>query len=311
MTTSNPSVPAGVPWTALVQSQKGRSKLHHKLARTLMRTVEQWKLVEPGDKILVAISGGKDSYALVDLLWEARKRAPFDFEIVAVHLDQSQPGYDGRPLLGWLEHSGVPFEILREDTYSIVKEGTKEGQAYCFLCARLRRGILYSAAARLGCNKLALGHHRDDALETLLMNLCYAGKLQAMPARYTTDDGKLEVIRPLIDVAEADLRAFAGERAYPILPCNLCGSQDGLKREVMAGLLDKLEAQIPDVRAVMHHAISNVRPTHLLDPEVKEAWDARPAHVRPKDVVDAGPRKMTGEVVARSRNPLRIVNEEV
>jgi tRNA 2-thiocytidine biosynthesis protein TtcA len=309
MTTTSSTPPASVPWAALVQSQKGRSKLHQKIARTLMRTVEQWKLIVPGDKILVAISGGKDSYAMVDLLWEAKRRAPFSFDITAVHLDQAQPGYDGRPLHDWLDKSGVPFEILREDTYSIVKEGTKEGQAYCFLCARLRRGILYSAAQRLGCNKLALGHHRDDALETLLMNLCYAGKLQAMPAKYTTDDGQLEVIRPLIDVAEADLRSFSVERAYPILPCNLCGSQDGLKRDQMAALLENLEKQIPDVRAVMHHALQNVRPTHLLDPEVREAWDARPAHVRPKDVVDAGPRKMTGSVVARS-NPLRIVNEE-
>ena len=301
-----------VPWVALVQSQKGRSKLHTKLARTIMRTVERWRLVEPNDKILVAISGGKDSYALVDLLWEAKKKAPFHFDITAVHLDQAQPGYQGAKLVEWLRASAVPFEIVREDTYSIVKDNTREGQAYCFLCARLRRGILYSAAQRLGCNKLALGHHRDDALETLLMNLCYAGKMQAMPARYTTDDGALDVIRPLIDVAEADLRAFSLERSYPILPCNLCGSQEGLKRDAMATLLSTLEEKIPDVRAVMHHAISNVRPTHLLDPEVREAWDHRAAHIRPKDTVDAGPRKMTGTVVASSTsNPLRIINDEV
>jgi tRNA 2-thiocytidine biosynthesis protein TtcA len=244
-------------------------------------------------------------------LWDAKNKAPFEFEIVAVHLDQAQPGYDGARLVDWLKNAGVPFEILREDTYSIVKEGTREGQAYCFLCARLRRGILYSAAQRLGCNKLALGHHRDDSLETLLMNLCYAGKLQAMPAKYTTDDGALEVIRPLIDVGEQDLRAFSVERGYPILPCNLCGSQDGLKRDAMAALLDDLEKKIPDVRAVMHHAISNVRPTHLLDPDVALAWQERPAHVRPKDAVDAGPRRMTGTVVASSSNPLRIVNDEV
>ena len=302
MTTSD------VPWTALVQSAKGRSKLHHRLARTLMRTVERWRLVSPGDKIMVAISGGKDSYALVDLLWEAKRRAPFHFDITAVHLDQVQPGYDGTQLVRWLEHAQVPFEVLREDTYSIVKEGTREGQAYCFLCARLRRGILYSAAQRLGCNKLALGHHRDDALETLLMNLCYAGKMQAMPATYTTDDGSLQVIRPLIDVAEKDLRAFSVERGYPILPCNLCGSQDGLKRDEMAALLAQLETRIPDVRSVMHHAIQNVRPTHLLDPEVREAWDARPDHIRKKELTQTGPRRMTGSVVASSS--LRILNTE-
>jgi tRNA 2-thiocytidine biosynthesis protein TtcA len=301
---------ATVPWVALVQSQKGKSKLHQKLARSMMRTIERWQLIEPDDKILVAISGGKDSYAMIDLLWAAQRRAPFHFDVVAVHLDQAQPGYDGVKLVSWLHACGVPFEVLREDTYSIVKEGTREGQAYCFLCARLRRGILYSAAARLGCNKLALGHHRDDALETLLMNLCYAGKLQAMPARYTTDDGKLQVIRPLIDIAEDDLRAFSVERAYPILPCNLCGSQDGLKRDVMATLLAQLEQTIPDVRAVMHHAISNVRPTHLLDPELREAWDARPASVRPKSTVDVGARKMTGSVVASS-NPLHVLDEHI
>jgi tRNA 2-thiocytidine biosynthesis protein TtcA len=300
--------PAHLPWTALVHSTRDRSRLHQKLARSMMQTVDRWKLVVPGDKILVAISGGKDSYALVDLLWEAKRRAPFAFDLVAVHLDQAQPGYDGRPLVQWLEASGVPFEVLREDTYSIVKDKTEEGQAYCFLCARLRRGILYSAAERLGCNKLALGHHRDDALETLLMNLCYAGKMQAMPARYTTDDGKLEVIRPLIDIAESDLRAFSVERAYPILPCNLCGSQDGLKRDAMATLLDTLETTIPNVRRVMHHAISNVRPTHLLDPEVREAWDARPAHVRPTDTKDSGPRRMTGAVVVKG-GALPILND--
>ncbi|MCC7109062.1 MAG: tRNA 2-thiocytidine(32) synthetase TtcA, partial [Deltaproteobacteria bacterium] len=165
----------------------------------MMRTIERWKLVEAGDKIMVAISGGKDSYALLDLLWQAKQKAPFSFDVVAVHVDQAQPGYNGAPLLGWLKDSGIPFEVLREDTYSIVIDKTKEGQAYCFLCARLRRGILYSAAERLGCTKIALGHHRDDSLETFLLNLFYSGKLQAMPASYRTDDGRFEVIRPLIE----------------------------------------------------------------------------------------------------------------
>jgi tRNA 2-thiocytidine biosynthesis protein TtcA len=289
MTTSSAPIPGGVPWAARLIAQKDRSKLGKKLARVMMKTFERWQLVKPGDKILVAVSGGKDSYAMLDLLWQAKQRAPFPFDVVALHLDQAQPGYDGAPLKEWLTQSGVPFEVVREDTYSIVKDNTKEGQAYCFLCARLRRGILYSAAQRLGCNKLALGHHRDDALETLLMNLCYAGKLQAMPARYTTDDGTLDVIRPLIDMAEQDLRDFSVERAYPILPCNLCGSQDGLKRDAMAALLTELESKIPDVRAVMHHAISNVRP---------------------KVLVDTGPRKMTGAVVLRSGGALPIVGED-
>ena len=293
-----------------LQNPKWRSKLHHKIARTMMKTVGRWSLIRENDRILVAISGGKDSYAMVDLLWEARSRAPFSFDIVAVHLDQAQPGYDGAPLLGWLQNSGVPFEIVREDTYSIVKENTEPGQAYCFLCARLRRGVLYAAAQRLGCNKLALGHHRDDALETLLMNLCYAGKLQAMPASYTTDDGTLQVIRPLIDVAEDDLRAFAEERAYPILPCNLCGSQDGLKRDEMSALLLQLERTNPNVRRVMHHAMQNVRPTHLLDPDLIDAWQARPVHVRPKEQIPATQRRMTGTVAHTSSSLFPIVGQD-
>jgi tRNA 2-thiocytidine biosynthesis protein TtcA len=287
--------------------QRDKSKLTKKIARTMMGTIETWKLVEPGDRIMVAISGGKDSYTMLDLLWEAKRKAPFDFDVIAVHLDQAQPGYDGRKLVAWLDAAGMPYEIMREDTYSIVVDNTKEGQAYCFLCARLRRGILYSAAERLGCNKIALGHHRDDALETLLMNLCYSGRMQAMPARYTTDDGRFDVIRPLIDCAENDIRELSVERGYPILPCNLCGSQDGLKRDAMHNLLTTLEATIPDVRAVMHNAIRNVRPSHLLDKDVCDAWMARADHIRPKEVVDAGPRKMTGSVVASSARKLGLV----
>jgi len=308
MTTSSHPSGAAVPWPALLHATQ-KSKIGRKLARTLMGTVETWKLVEPGDRIMVAVSGGKDSYTLLDLLSEAQKKAPFGFDVVAVHLDQAQPGYDGRPLERWLRESGVSFEIVREDTYSIVVENTKEGQAYCFLCARLRRGILYAVAERLGCNKIALGHHRDDALETLLMNLCYAGKMQAMPARYVTDDGRFHVIRPLIDCAERDIRAYAEERRYPILPCNLCGSQDGLKRDAMSALLVKLEESIPDVRSVMHHATKNVRPTHLLDPDLAAAWAARPSEVRPTTPTAPGPRRMTGDVVKRG-GALRIVGED-
>ena len=312
----NGEIDASVPWAARViaglkergshpaaggrRDRHEKSKVARRITRTMMQTIQAWDLIKAGDKIMVAISGGKDSYTLLDILVDAQRKAPFHFDVVAVHLDQAQPGYDGAPLEGWLRDAGMPFEIVREDTYSIVKAGTKEGQAFCFLCSRLRRGILYSAAERLGCNKIALGHHRDDALETLLMNLCYAGKLQAMPASYTTDDGRFAVIRPLIDVAEKDIRIFAEERGYPILPCNLCGSQDGLKRDEMSALLERLEGAIPDVRSVMHHAISNVRPSHLLDPEVRDAWLQRPADVRPTVRKESGPRRMTGSVVAAS-----------
>ena len=204
--------------------------VHTKLNRKMLRTSKTYKLLEPNDRIMVAISGGKDSYTLLDLLWKARRRLPFSVDLIAVHLDQQQPGYDGRKLKEWLEAYEAPYEIISEDTYSIVKELTAEGGTYCAPCSRLRRGILYTAAERLGCNKIALGHHRDDTLETLLMNLFYSGKIQAMPAIYTTDDQRFKVIRPLIECAEADIALYAQHREFPILPCNLCGSQDGLKR---------------------------------------------------------------------------------
>ena len=239
--------------------------LRRGLARAMTRTIARYRLIEPGDRVMVAVSGGKDSYTLLDLLAEARRRAPFGFELIAVHLDQAQPGYDGRPLAAWLAASGIPHEIVREDTYSEVIARTPAGKAYCTVCSRLRRGILYTTAARLGCAKIALGHHRDDALETLLMNLFYAGKLQAMPAGYTTDDGRFQVIRPLIECAEDEIAAHARHAGYPILPCNLCGSQSGLQREAMAALLRDLERKIPNVRAVMLNALRNVSPSHLLD----------------------------------------------
>ncbi len=239
-------------------------------------------LLAPSDRIMVALSGGKDSYTLLHLLRRLVARLPFAVDLVAVHLDQQQPGYDGTPLRAWLEQEGYRFEILSEDTYSVVMEHVAPGGTYCSLCSRLRRGILYTAAERLGCNKIALGHHREDTLETFLLNLFFSGKLQAMPARYRTDDGKFEVIRPLIECAEDDIRVVAAEHAFPILPCNLCGSQEGLKREAMGELLTKLEATHPDVRNVMLNALGNVRPTHLLDIEVGAAWEARPDAIRPR-----------------------------
>lgn len=255
-----------------VAGAAGRSP---KLLRTMLRAVERYRLIEAGDHILVAVSGGKDSYTMLDLMLAAQERAPIRFELTAVHLDQGQPGYDGRPLEDWLSRRGCRFEILREDTYSIVKGLTEEGGTYCAPCSRLRRGILYSAAERLGCNKLALGHHREDTLQTLMLNLFYAGKLQAMPASYRTDDGRFVVIRPLIECAERDIVAHAAAAGYPILPCNLCGSQDGLKRREVGELLTQLEEKIPDLRAVMLNALRNVRPSHLLDGEVAEAWARR------------------------------------
>lgn len=247
--------------------------LRAKVARGMLRTVTAHRLVEDGDRILVAVSGGKDSFTLVDLLAEARRRAPIDYEVVAWHLDQGQPGHDGEPLRRWLERAGIRHEIHREETYGAVVAATGPGEAYCRVCSRLRRGILYTAAERLGCTKIALGHHRDDALETLLLNLLYAGRLQAMPASYRTNDGRFTVVRPLVECAESDIAAHAEAAGYPILPCNLCGSQGDLKRRRVADLLASLEREIPDVRSVMLAALRNVRPSHLLDREVADAWE--------------------------------------
>lgn len=256
--------PNEMHWAGFAMSEQG-SLRQKKLMRTMLNTIVEYRLVEENDHIMVAISGGKDSYTLLDLLLAAQKRAPFQFKVTAVHLDQVQPGYDGRPLREWLEKNNIEHLILSEDTYSIVIDKTKPGGTYCALCSRLRRGILYNCAEDIGANKIALGHHRDDSLETLMLNFIYAGKMQAMPPKYLTDDGKFFVIRPLIEVAERDIINFANQRGYPILPCNLCGSQEGLKREKMKELLDTLEKEKPDVRSVMLNALKNVKETHLLD----------------------------------------------
>ncbi len=282
-------------------------RLERALLRQVRTTCQSWQLLEPGDRIMVCLSGGKDSYTLLYLLLKLRPKLPFPVDLIAVHLDQRQPGYDGSGLLRWLEQAGAPYEILSEDTYSVVTSHLDGGSTYCSLCSRLRRGILYTAAERLGCNKIALGHHRDDSLETFLMNLFYAGKLQAMPASYVTNDGRFRVIRPLMGSAEADIAAYAKAREFPILPCNLCGSQPGLLRDRMTALIDQLERDNPNVRAVMAHAIANVRPTHLLDPEVLEAWSQRPEHVRPDRATEPRPRHAAAEPVLASPGRLPIL----
>jgi tRNA 2-thiocytidine biosynthesis protein TtcA len=286
-------------------------RLEHRLYRDVRATCERYQLLAPGDRIMVAMSGGKDSYTLFHLLTRLVPRLPFRVELVAVHLDQAQPGYDGSGLRAHLEASGQPFEILREDTYSVVTTHLPETATYCSLCSRLRRGILYTAAERIGANKIALGHHRDDSLETFLLNLFYSGKLQAMPASYRTDDGRFEVIRPLIECAEADIAALAAELAFPIIPCNLCGSQDGLKRDAMTRLLGELERDHPHVRSVMLNALRNVRPTHLLDQDVARAWAERSPEIRPAMAAEPRPRHAAAEPVVDGKDGklrLRVVD---
>ena len=249
-------------------------ELERRLLRDVGRAIGDHGLIESGDRIMVAMSGGKDSYALCVLLEALQKRAPIRFDLVAVHLDQGQPGYDGAPLRDWLAADGVPHKILHENTYAVVTDKIPEGKTYCSLCSRLRRGILYRAAGELGCNKIALGHHRDDALETLLLNLFFGGKLATMPPKLTSDDGRFVVIRPLAYVAEADLAAFAAERRFPILPCKLCGSQDEAQRKQMKALLTELEEKHPNLRATMLAALGNVNPSHLYDRRLQPARDA-------------------------------------
>lgn len=265
-----------------------RSSVERQLSQKLRRTAEEYELLAPDDRIMVAVSGGKDSYGLLYLLRDLATRLPFSISLVAVHLDQKQPDYDGSSLANFLENFGVPYEIVGEDTYSVVIDHVTSGGTYCSLCSRLRRGVLYRVAERLGCNKIALGHHRDDALETFLMNLIYSGKMQSMPPKYTTDDGRFEVIRPLIQCEEDKLRALSEEQRFPILPCNLCGSQDGLKRDKMTQLLAQLAEDKPDVKSVMMSALANLCPTHLFDRDVARAWAERSPEIPAKATLGAG-----------------------
>jgi tRNA 2-thiocytidine biosynthesis protein TtcA len=274
-----------------------------RLLRDVGRAIAEHKLIDDGDKIMVAVSGGKDSYALLELLTILQRRAPVRFELVAVHLDQGQPGYDGRPLAEWLAREGHPHQILREDTYSVVMDKIPEGKTYCSLCSRLRRGILYTAAERMGCNKIALGHHRDDALETLMLNLFFSGKLAAMPARLVSDDGRNTVIRPLIYCAESELARYADERGFPILPCNLCGSQTNAQRKQMKSMLAAMEAEHPKLKQSMLAALGNVIPSHLLDATLTSGLSA--ARTAPDPTLDPEqPVTASDALAGRRRLPL-------
>jgi tRNA 2-thiocytidine biosynthesis protein TtcA len=245
------------------------ARLEERLLSQVARASADFALLEPGDRVMVAMSGGKDSHAMLYLLREIARRAPFEFSLIAVNVDQGHPGFPKTLLPEYFRREGYDFEIVEEDTYSVVKEKVPAGKTTCSLCSRLRRGILYTTAARLGATKIALGHHRDDVIETLLLNLFFSGQIKAMPPRLRSDDGRNVVIRPLVYAAEADLAAFADERGFPIIPCDLCGSQEQLQRKRVKALLATLEAENPNVRRNLMAALGNVRPTHLLDHELR------------------------------------------
>jgi tRNA 2-thiocytidine biosynthesis protein TtcA len=244
------------------------NKLFKRLARLVGQAIGDFNMIEDGDKVMVCMSGGKDSYALLDILLRLRERAPIHFDIVAVNLDQKQPGFPEHVLPEYLSGLNVPFHIENQDTYSIVKRLVPEGKTTCSLCSRLRRGILYRVAGELGATKIALGHHRDDILQTLLLNLFYGGKLKGMPPKLQSDDGKNVVIRPLAYVKETELEKYAELRAFPIIPCNLCGSQPNLKRAEMKALIREWDKRFPGRVDNMFNALSNVVPSHLMDPRL-------------------------------------------
>lgn len=240
-------------------------KLQRRLRKSVWTAIEKYQLLEDEDKIMVCLSGGKDSYTLLDILLHIQSTKLFRIEIVAVNLDQKQPGYPEDVLPKYLKGLEVPFEILQKDTYSIVKEKVPEGKTMCSLCSRLRRGTLYEYASKIGATKIALGHHRDDIIETLFLNLFFSGKLEAMPPKYQTDDGKHTVIRPLAFCKESDIAEYATFQSYPIIPCNLCGSQKGLQRQKIKQQLKDWEQDYPDRMEIILNALQNVSPSHLLD----------------------------------------------
>ncbi|HXF67377.1 MAG TPA: tRNA 2-thiocytidine(32) synthetase TtcA [Burkholderiales bacterium] len=246
------------------------NKLVKRLRRLVGEAIADYGMIAEGDKVMVCLSGGKDSYALLDLLIYLRQHAPVRFELVAVNLDQKQPGFPAHVLPEYLARLGVPFRIETQDTYSVVKRVVPEGATMCGLCSRLRRGVLYRVASELGATKIALGHHRDDILETFLLNLFYGGQLKAMPPKLRSDDGRHVVIRPLAYCKERDLAAYAELRQFPIIPCNLCGSQEHLKRNEMKRLLRQWEREHPGRVETMLNSLRHVRVSHLLD---REAFD--------------------------------------
>ena len=266
--------PVTIATIAMPQSLKERkqgyesNKLAKRLRRQAGQAIADFDMIRDGDKVMACLSGGKDSYALLDILLHLKAHAPIHFDIVAVNLDQKQPNFPEHILPEYLTRLGVPFHIENQDTYSIVRRVIPEGKTMCSLCSRLRRGVLYRVAGELGATKIALGHHRDDILETFLLNLFYGGKLKTMPPKLVSDDGKHVVIRPLAYCEERDLAAYAEQKQFPIIPCTLCGSQENLKRKEAKVLLREWEKKFPGRVETMLTAMQNIKPSHMLDREL-------------------------------------------
>ncbi len=260
-----PAAPASDLQRAL-KIERETHKLEKRLCRQVGQAIVSYNMIEEGDRVMVCVSGGKDSYAMLDILLKMQARAPVKFELIAVNLDQKQPGFPEHILPAYLKDLGIPFHIENQDTYSIVKDKVAPGKTMCSLCSRLRRGILYRVADELGATKVALGHHRDDMLQTFFLNMFFGGKLKGMPPKLVSDDGKHIVIRPLANVAEKDLIRWAEHRQFPIIPCTLCGSQENLQRKQMSAMLRDWDKKYPGRIESMFTALQNVVPSHLMDP---------------------------------------------
>jgi tRNA 2-thiocytidine biosynthesis protein TtcA len=254
-----------VPLSKEPKIERETHKLEKRLCREVGRAIVDFNMIEEGDRVMVCMSGGKDSYGMLDILQKMQARAPIHFELIAVNLDQKQPGFPAHVLPEYLAKTGVPFHIENQDTYSIVKDKIPEGKTMCSLCSRLRRGILYRVADELGATKVALGHHRDDILQTFFLNMFFGGKLKGMPPKLVSDDGRHIVIRPMAYVAEKDLARWAAHREFPIIPCTLCGSQENLQRKQVGAMLREWEKKHPGRIENMFSALQNVVPSHLMD----------------------------------------------
>jgi len=258
------------------KAEYNANKLAKRLRAAVGTAIADFNMIENGDKVMVCLSGGKDSYGLLDILLSLKAHAPIHFDIVAVNLDQKQPGFPEHVLPAYLTQLGVPFRIEVQDTYSVVKRVIPEGKTTCSLCSRMRRGVLYRVAGELGATKIALGHHRDDILETLFLNMFYGGKLKAMPPKLVSDDGKHIVIRPLAYCSEKDLAKYAELKEFPIIPCNLCGSQPNLQRQAVKEMMQEWDKRFPGRLETMFRSLQNIVPSHLADPKLYDFASLQP-----------------------------------